>query len=159
MHTSTLILCLSVLHALCIVTYCNLQTFYSFLQLQYDLVFSTTVSTIPTHTNGLYTIIGLIIQWIMLITFITIIPWLIQGAIAVVTIFEIYHISDKRVNITRWILSYGTLVALKYSSQTFCTKFYTQSDSFGWKALLWFWQRVCFLICTAFLKLSMHSFQ
>src|SRR6218665_1727755 len=52
-----------------------------------------------------------------------------------------YHISDKRIDITRWILSYGTLVALKYSSQTFCTKFYTQSDSFGWKALPWFWQR------------------
>src|SRR6218665_3763021 len=33
----------------CIMTYCSLQSFYFFLQLQY--VFSTTVSTIPTLTN------------------------------------------------------------------------------------------------------------
>src|SRR6218665_2939508 len=61
------------------------------------------------------------------------------------TISEIYHISDKRIDNTRWILSYGTLVALKYSSQTFCTKFYTQYDSFGWKALPWVWQSSLFL--------------
>ena len=123
----------------CIVTYCNLQSFYSFLQLQYDLVFSTTVSPIPTHTNWLYTIIGMIMQWVMLMTFITIIPWFIRGAIAVVMIFEIYHISLTRESIST------VMEPLKYSSQTFCTKIDTQSDSFGWKALPWFWQRSSFL--------------
>src|SRR6218665_3025051 len=141
MHTSTLILCLSVLHALWHIAIS--RPFILFFSC--SMTWSLAQQLVQFPLTPTDTIIGLIIQWIMLMTFITIIPWLMQGAIAVVTIFEIYHISDKRIDITRWILSYGTLVALKYSSQTFCTKFYTQSDSFGWKALPWFWQRSLFL--------------
>src|SRR6218665_1758373 len=35
-------------------------------------------------------------------------------AIAVVTICEIYHLSDKRIDIIRWILSYGTIITCYY---------------------------------------------
>src|SRR6218665_2084676 len=66
-------------------------------------------------------------------------------AIAVVTICEIYHICDKRIDIIRWILSYGTLIVLKYPSQIICTRFHVQSDSFRWKALSWIWRRFSFL--------------
>src|SRR6218665_4185845 len=76
---------------------------------------------------------------------ITVIPWFILGAIAVVTICEIYHIIEMRIDIIRWFLSYGTLILFKYSSQTICTRFYAQYDSFGWKALSWFSWRSSFL--------------
>src|SRR6218665_3478171 len=97
----------------------------------------------------------MIIQWIMLMTFISFIPWFIQGAIAVVTIFEIYHISDKRIDITRWILSYGTLVALKYSSQTSVPNSTPNLILLCGRHCRGFGRGLCFLICTAFLKLSM----